>query len=153
MKEVWFGLVNESDLKRPLVPLKVAKTSLKQHLETILGRVGPGRVGLGRSNSDNKADSVQLCWGWDWAWQKINNIICKLYSNCYNLMHTLKCCPAPHILGEGLGRTLRFCHYLFMLLAWNKEMTEIRRSVIYRYNITIWFQIILENGVYFCINE
>ena len=37
---VWFGLVNEDDLKRPLVPLKLAKASLKLHLETISGRVG-----------------------------------------------------------------------------------------------------------------
>ena len=45
MKEVWFGLVNESDLKRPLVPLKVAKAILELHLETIPGRVGSVRVG------------------------------------------------------------------------------------------------------------
>ena len=41
-------MVNEDDLKRPLVPLKLAKASLEVHLETIPGRVGLGRVGLGR---------------------------------------------------------------------------------------------------------
>ena len=62
---VWFGLVNEDDLKRPLVPLKVAKAILELHLETIPGWSRSVRVSSGRSNSDNKADSVQLCWGWD----------------------------------------------------------------------------------------
>ena len=52
---VWFGLVNVDDLKRPLVPLKVAKPSLELHLGTI-----PGRVGWVGSNSDYKAISVQL---------------------------------------------------------------------------------------------
>ena len=52
---VWFSLVNKDDLKRPLVPSKVAKASLELHLGTI-----PGRVGWGRSNSDYKAISVQL---------------------------------------------------------------------------------------------
>ena len=45
---VWydrFGLVNEDNLKRPLVPLKVAKFRLKLHLGTIPG--GVGSVGLG----------------------------------------------------------------------------------------------------------
>ena len=61
----WFRLVYEKDLKRPLVPLKEAKASLELHLETIPGRSGPGRSGSVRSNSDIKANSVQLCWGWD----------------------------------------------------------------------------------------
>ena len=38
----------KKDLKKPLVPLKVAKASLELHLETIPVRVGPGRVGPGR---------------------------------------------------------------------------------------------------------
>ena len=45
---VWydrFGLVNEDNLKRPIVPFKVAKSSLDLHLGTIPGRVGSGRVG------------------------------------------------------------------------------------------------------------
>ena len=41
---VWFGLVNVDDLKRPLVPLKVAKACLELHLGTILARVGSDRV-------------------------------------------------------------------------------------------------------------
>ena len=41
----WFGLVNEDNLKRPLVPFKVTKTSLERHLGTIPG--GLGKVGLG----------------------------------------------------------------------------------------------------------
>ena len=41
----WFGLFYEEDLKKPLVPLKVAKASLELHLETIPVRVSPGRVG------------------------------------------------------------------------------------------------------------
>ena len=57
---VWFGLLNEDGLKGPLVPLKVAKSSLELHLGTIPGRVGWGRVGWGGSNSDYKAISVQL---------------------------------------------------------------------------------------------
>ena len=61
---VWSGLFYEEDIKKPLVPLKVAKASLELHLETIPVRVGPVR-----SNSDIKADSVQLGWSWDWAWQ------------------------------------------------------------------------------------
>ena len=48
-------MVNEDDLKRPLVPSKVAKASLELHLGTI-----PGRVGLVGSNTDYKAISVQL---------------------------------------------------------------------------------------------
>ena len=39
------GLINEDDLKRPLVPLKLAKASPKLHLETTPGWVGPGRFG------------------------------------------------------------------------------------------------------------
>ena len=39
-----------------------AKASLNLHLGTI-----PVRVGSVWSNSDNKADSVQLCWSWDRA--------------------------------------------------------------------------------------
>ena len=62
---VWFGFVNKADLKRPLVPLKVAKASIELHLETIPARSGSVRSGSGRSNSDIKANSVQLCWGWD----------------------------------------------------------------------------------------
>ena len=45
---VWFGrfgLVNEDDFRRPQVPLKEAKASLKLHLGTIPVRVGSGRVG------------------------------------------------------------------------------------------------------------
>ena len=42
---VWYGLFYEEDLKKPLVPLKVAKASLELHLETIPVRVCPGRVG------------------------------------------------------------------------------------------------------------
>ena len=57
---VWFGLVNEDNLKRPLVPLKVAKPSLELHLETIPVGVGWGRVGWVWSNSDYNAISVQL---------------------------------------------------------------------------------------------
>ena len=45
---VQFGLVNDDDLKRPLVPLKLAKPNLELHLGTIPGRVGWGRVGSGR---------------------------------------------------------------------------------------------------------
>ena len=44
---VWydrFGLVNEDNLKRPIVPFKVAKSSLDLHLGTIPGRVGTGRL-------------------------------------------------------------------------------------------------------------
>ena len=41
----WFGLFYEEDLKKPLVPLKVAKASLELHLETIPVRSGPGRSG------------------------------------------------------------------------------------------------------------
>ena len=67
----WFGLVYEEDHKRPLVPLKEAKATLDLYLETIPVRVGSVRVGSGRSNSDIKADSVQLGWSWDWAWQKM----------------------------------------------------------------------------------
>ena len=55
---VWFGrfgLVNEDDLKRHLVSLKVTKASLELHLGTI-----PGGVGWVGSNSDYKAISVQL---------------------------------------------------------------------------------------------
>ena len=52
---VWFGLVSEDDLKRPLVPLKVAKFSPELHLGTI-----PGRLGWVGSDSDYKAISVQL---------------------------------------------------------------------------------------------
>ena len=44
---VWFSLVNEDDLKRPLVPSKVSKASLELHLRTILGGVGSGRVRSG----------------------------------------------------------------------------------------------------------
>ena len=43
--QVWFGFVNKADLKRPLVPLKVAKASLELHLETIPGRSGSVRSG------------------------------------------------------------------------------------------------------------
>ena len=50
-------MVNEADLKRPLVPLKVAKASLELHLGIIPGRVGSCRVG---SNSDYKSISDQL---------------------------------------------------------------------------------------------
>ena len=72
VKQVWFGLVKDDDIKSPLVPLRIAKASLELHLDTFparvglgrvsLGRVGPGRVGPGpfgpgRSNSDNKSDS------------------------------------------------------------------------------------------------
>ena len=42
---VWFSLVNENDLKRPLVPSKVSKASLELHLRTIPGGVGSGRLG------------------------------------------------------------------------------------------------------------
>ena len=41
--------------KKRLVPLKVAKASRELHIETI-----PVTFGLGWSNSDNKAISVQL---------------------------------------------------------------------------------------------
>ena len=37
---VWFGFVIKADIKRPLVPLKVAKASLELHFETIPVRVG-----------------------------------------------------------------------------------------------------------------
>ena len=60
-----FGLVNEDDFYRPQVPLKEAKATLELQLGTIPGRSGPGRSGSVRSNSDIKANSVQLCWGWD----------------------------------------------------------------------------------------
>ena len=53
---VWFALFNDDDLKRSLIPLKVAKPSLKLHLGTTPGRLGCW-VG---SNSDYKAISVQL---------------------------------------------------------------------------------------------
>ena len=43
--KLWFGLVYEEDLKRPLVPLKEAKATLERYLETIPGRFGSGRVG------------------------------------------------------------------------------------------------------------
>ena len=67
---LWFGFVNKADIKRPVVPLKVAKASIELHLETIPARSGSVRsgsvrVGPGLSNSDIKANSVQLCWGWD----------------------------------------------------------------------------------------
>ena len=67
---VWFGLVYEEDLKRPLVPFKEAKATLDHYLETIPVRVRSvrvcsGRFGSVRSNSDIKADSVQLGWNWD----------------------------------------------------------------------------------------
>ena len=67
---VWFGLVYEENLKRPLVPLKEAKATLEMYFETIPVRVGSIWVGLVRfgpvrSNSDIKADSVQLGWSWD----------------------------------------------------------------------------------------
>ena len=42
---VWFGLLNEDDFKGPLVPLKVAKSSLELHFGTIPGRLGSGRLG------------------------------------------------------------------------------------------------------------
>ena len=42
---VLFGLLNEDDFKGPLVPLKVAKSSLELHLGTILVRVGSVGVG------------------------------------------------------------------------------------------------------------
>ena len=48
---VWFGFVNEADLKRPLVPLKVVKASLELHFGTIPGWVGSVRVGPGLSGS------------------------------------------------------------------------------------------------------
>ena len=41
--------MNKADLKRPLVPLKVAKASLELHLETIPGQVGSVQSGPGRS--------------------------------------------------------------------------------------------------------
>ena len=37
----WIGLFYEEDIKKPLVPLKVAKANLELHLETIPVRVGP----------------------------------------------------------------------------------------------------------------
>ena len=58
--QIWFGLVNEDNLKGPLVPLKVAKSSLELHLGTILVEVDWGWVGWGGSNSDYKVISVQL---------------------------------------------------------------------------------------------
>ena len=39
------GFVNEDDLKRPLVPLKVAKASIELHLGTIPSRCGSVRSG------------------------------------------------------------------------------------------------------------
>ena len=42
---VWFGFVNEADLKRPLIPLKVAKARLELHFGTIPAWVGSVRVG------------------------------------------------------------------------------------------------------------
>ena len=53
---VWFGLFEFVFLLQVLVPLKVAKTSLELHLETI---PRSDRVGLGRSHSDYKAIYVQ----------------------------------------------------------------------------------------------
>ena len=43
---VWFGLFEFVFLLQVVVPLKVAKTSLELHLETIPGRIGSGWVGL-----------------------------------------------------------------------------------------------------------
>ena len=40
-------MVNEDELQRKLVPLKVAKASLELHLGTIPGGVGWGGVGSG----------------------------------------------------------------------------------------------------------
>ena len=48
---VWFSLVNEDDLKRPLVPSKVSKASLELHLRTIPGRVASAGLGWVGSNS------------------------------------------------------------------------------------------------------
>ena len=48
--QVWFGLGNGYNLTWPMVPLEVVIASLELNLGTIPGRVGPGR-----SNSDNKA--------------------------------------------------------------------------------------------------
>ena len=47
-----FGFVNKAGLKRPLVPLKEAKASIKLHLGTIWARSGPVRF-----NNDIKAQS------------------------------------------------------------------------------------------------
>ena len=38
---VWFGFVNNADIKRPLIPLKVKKASQELKLETIPDQVGP----------------------------------------------------------------------------------------------------------------
>ena len=43
---VWFGLFEFVFLLQVVVPLKVAKTSLELHLETIPGWIGSGWVGL-----------------------------------------------------------------------------------------------------------
>ena len=64
-------MLNEDDVKRPLVPLKVGKARLELPLGTI-----PVRVRSVRSNSDNKADSVQL----NGAGTELgNNIIANIY--------------------------------------------------------------------------
>ena len=43
---VWFGLFEFVFQLQVMVPLKVAKTNLELHLETIQGRIGSGWVGL-----------------------------------------------------------------------------------------------------------
>ena len=73
---VWFGSVNEDNFKRFLLPLKVPIASLELNLGTILVRVGSGRVGSVRSNSDYKAMLSPAGTG---AWQK--NYLAKVVRN------------------------------------------------------------------------
>ena len=53
---VWLNFVNEDDLKRHLVPTKVAKASIELHLGTIPSRVGVGSGSgvLGQNEFDRK---------------------------------------------------------------------------------------------------
>ena len=67
---VWFGLVNEDNLKRSLVPLKVALASLELNIGTIPGLVGPGHVGLVQVGPKviKRLYPAQLDLELGWAW-------------------------------------------------------------------------------------